>query len=56
MSGDLVAAMDQAEKVAAETARPVAAFYTRLKEAGMHEDAARQMTMLYTRKLLKQKE
>lgn len=36
--------------------RPMAAFYKHLKEAGMDADAARQMTILYTRKVLRQGE
>lgn len=51
VSGDIVAAMDQATQAARETARPVAAFYAGLKDAGVDEHTRSQLTLVYARRI-----
>ncbi len=51
-SRDMVAAMDQAAQAARETARPIAAFYAMLEDAGMDEHTRSQITLMYGRKVL----
>lgn len=53
---DAVAKTDQAAKAASEVARVIAAFHVGLLDQGASEETARQLTILYTRYVLKMKE
>lgn len=52
---DLVAQMDQAEKAAEEVARPLIAFWGKLKDAGMHEAIVNELTKQYATRILQGK-
>ena len=52
---DLVAKIDQAEKGASETTRPLIAFYNALKESGMDECLVREFTRMWAKRILEKK-
>ncbi len=49
---DPIAVTDQAAKDASETARIIGSFYRALKEHDASDETARQLTILYARRLL----
>lgn len=50
--GDALAMMDQMTQAARESARPVAAFYAVLQDAGVDVDTCNELTVMYADRVL----
>ncbi len=50
--GDVVAIVDQMAQAARESARPIAAFYAVLRDAGVDEETCNDLTVMYADRIL----